>query len=699
MFRTVNYLIVGGDVLSPKHIQLVREHCKHLTVVNGYGPTENTSFSCCFIIEEAYEKSVPIGPPISNSTAYIVDRYGNLNPIGVPGELWVGGDGVARGYMKNEELTREKFIPNPFVPGDRIYRTGDAAKWLPDGSIEFIGRIDNQVKIRGFRVEIGEIENVLLSHPAIKEAVILVKHDEESNKFLCAYVVADVELTFQSLKEFLTQQLPDYMIPSVFIFMEQLPLNINGKVDRKALPEPEYHGSEAEYTPPRDETENTIVQVWSEILGIDQISVHSNFFELGGHSLKAMQMVSKLSGTGWDISINQVFAHQTPAELAAYANRFKTAATEERIADISRAEQLLSSRLQRTCKWQTCFAPDTEFIVVHITGINETLKHEAECLIAQHLDERIHPHYLIDANEQLHLQQEEGEAWVDRMLDSVARMQESYAGGITSRQVAKEYPLSPSQMYHFIHKDVSGTMVKWNKVIQPQLLQQVIGQIVSVEEVMRSVLVEEKEARKEYWRLHESPEQLELPVIDISHYERRTQVNILRSLMDKFFIKPYTEQDPLMYRVLLVKQNVKEYVLLLPFSHTIFDYMSNEVLRNQVLEGYELLSQGRVFEPKRTNTYTDFIAQITKGPEGISPQRFKELFDLPSFGTAAREVIAKMQKRGISSPAEITIINHSMRLELPLGQDNDPEVDGGSLSASLQSSSARIWICSKSRHG
>lgn len=336
MFRTVNYLIVGGDVLSPKHIQLVREHCKHLTVVNGYGPTENTSFSCCFIIEEAYEKSVPIGPPISNSTAYIVDRYGNLNPIGVPGELWVGGDGVARGYMKNEELTREKFIPNPFVPGDRIYRTGDAAKWLPDGSIEFIGRIDNQVKIRGFRVEIGEIENVLLSHPAIKEAVILVKHDEESNKFLCAYVVADVELTFQSLKEFLTQQLPDYMIPSVFIFMEQLPLNINGKVDRKALPEPEYHGSEAEYTPPRDETENTIVQVWSEILGIDQISVHSNFFELGGHSLKAMQMVSKLSGTGWDISINQVFAHQTPAELAAYANRFKTAATEERIADISR---------------------------------------------------------------------------------------------------------------------------------------------------------------------------------------------------------------------------------------------------------------------------------------------------------------------------------------------------------------------------
>ncbi|MDR0268640.1 non-ribosomal peptide synthetase [Paenibacillus sp.] len=674
MFRTVNYLIVGGDILSPKHIQLVREQCKHLTVVNGYGPTENTSFSCCFIIEETYEKSVPIGPPISNSTAYIVDKYGNLNPIGVSGELWVGGDGVARGYMNNEELTSQKFIPNPFVPGDRIYRTGDAARWLPDGSIEFIGRIDNQVKIRGFRVEIGEIENALLSHPAIKETVILVKHVEESNKFLCAYVVADVELTFQSLKGFLAQQLPDYMIPSVFIFMEQLPLNVNGKVDRKALPEPEYHGSEAEYTPPRDEAENTIVQIWSEILGIDQISVHSNFFELGGHSLKAMQMVSNLAGAGWDISINQVFAHQTPAELAAYANRSKTVAMVERIADISRAEQWLSSRLRRTCKWQTYFVEDAEYVVVHITGINETLKHEAECLIAKHLDERIHPHYLIDENEQLHLQQAEGKAWVDCMLDSVARMQESYASGITSRQVVKEYPISPSQIYHFIHKDVSGTMVKWNKVIQPELLRQVLRQIVSVEEVMRSVLVQEKEARKEYWQLHESPEQLELPVIDISHYERGTQADILRALMDKFFIKQYTELDPLMYRVLLVKQNVKEYVLLLPFSHTIFDYMSNEVLRNQVLEGYELLSQGRVFEPKRNNTYTEFIEQITKGPEGISPQRFKELFDLPAFGTAAREVTDKIQGRGISSPAEITIINHCIRLAPPHWQHNNPEV-------------------------
>ncbi|WP_460320745.1 amino acid adenylation domain-containing protein [Paenibacillus sp. YSY-4.3] len=689
MFRTVSYLIVGGDILSPKHIQLVREHCGQLTVVNGYGPTENTSFSCCFIIEEAYEKSVPIGPPISNSTAYIVDKYGNLNPVGVPGELWVGGDGVARGYMNNEELTRQKFIPSPFVPGDRVYRTGDAARWLPDGSIEFIGRMDNQVKIRGFRVEIGEIESVLLNHPAVKEVVILVKDYEETNKFLSAYVVADGELTTPSVKEYMAQQLPDYMIPSAFVFMEQLPLNVNGKVDRKALPEPEYQGGDVEYTAPRDEYEQMVVQVWSEIMGIERISVHDNFFALGGHSLKAMQMVSKLVERGWNISINQVFAHQTPAELAAYVQRLAPAA-KQRITDVQKAEQWLSGRLQRSCEWKTYFVENEEYFIVHIFGLDEALKREAETLIAEHLDECLHPHYLIDAGElnedtkhpsmsreelnaRLQLQQIGAAAWVEGMLEPIARMQELYAQGITGGQAVKEYGISPSQMYHFKHKDVSGTMVKWNQAIQPELLRQTLQQIVSAEEVMRSVLVQGNGNQEGFWRLHECPQQLELPMIDISQFEQGTQLDILRLLMDKFFITPYSDKDPLMYRVLLVKQNVKEYLLLLPFSHTIFDYMSNEVLRSQVIEGYELLRQGKTAEPKQSATFTDFIAQIRRGPEGISAKELHELYDLRSFGTAARQIAATMQARSEDDPAKITIVNHRVDLDLQANGHKDAE--------------------------
>ncbi|OAB38378.1 non-ribosomal peptide synthetase [Paenibacillus glacialis] len=679
MFRTVRYLIVGGDVLSPKHIQLVRDHCEQLTVVNGYGPTENTSFSCCYIIEEAFEKSVPIGPPISNSTAYIVDSNGNLNPIGVPGELWVGGDGVARGYINNEELTRQKFISNPFIEGDRVYRTGDAAKWLPNGTIEYIGRMDNQVKIRGFRIEIGEIENYLLSHPSVKEVVILVKQNEETNKFLCAYVVAEDGLSVDAVKEYLNQQLPEYMIPSAFVFMEQLPLNVNGKVDRKALPEPEYSGSTLEYIAPRNEIESTIVQIWSEILGIKHasVSINDNFFELGGHSLKAIQMVSKLMEFGWDMSINQVFAHQTPAELAIYVTK-SMHIHQHQITDIQNAEQWLSEKVQRTCKWQTYLVENEEYVVLHISDLDEVLRSEIELLITEQLDHTIQPHYIIESvalpegrmeqvisrqefNTILNLQQGQSSQWVDSILEPIERMHMTYRDEIIGGHVVKEYDISPSQRYHFEHKDVSGTMVQWTKAIHPERLRQTLQHIVSNEEVMRSVLVQGKEHEDHYWRLYAEPEYLNLPMIDISHLDPNTQIDVLRLLMDKFFIKPYLDSDSIMYRVLLIKQNVKKYLLLLPFSHTIFDYMSNEILRNQVNEYYEALNQGNVIEKTRGVTFTDFIDQISRGPKRISATKFNEFYDIENFGISVKKIEAKIQRH--SNDTLMTIINHDIKLD------------------------------------
>lgn len=692
MFRSVNYLIVGGDVLSPKHIQQVREQSGPLTVVNGYGPTENTTFSCCFVIDKAYVNSVPIGPPISSSTAYIVDRYGNLNPVGVPGELWVGGDGVARGYINNEELSAQKFFSNPFVPGDRVYRTGDAAKWLPDGSIEFIGRMDNQVKIRGFRIETGEVENVLLSHPSVKEAVILVKQVGESqDKILCGYVVAEVELTIQTLKEFMAQHLPDYMIPTVILFMAQLPLNVNGKVDRKALPEPDYDVTETEYTPPRNEMEAAVVQIWSEVLGLERVSVHNNFFEIGGHSLKAMQVVSKLGNLGFELSINQVFAHQTPAELAASMVRSVMVETEHRLTDIPAAEQWLGERLDRTCSWGNYSVDGEEFMVLYISGMDEGLKRRAENLIAAHLDERIQPHFIEDAsralasaserilsrqelNDRLGLRQMNGTDWIESIMDSISQKQKEYAQGITNQAVVKEYDISPSQTYHFKHKDVSGTMVKFRKGIQPELLGRALQRVVSAEEVMRSVLLEDTETETVRWRLHESPEQLDLPMLDISSFESESQKDMLRALMKKFFIRPYTNSDSLMYRVLLVKQNVKEYVLLLPFSHTIFDYMSNEILRNRVIREYESLSQGNVQETRISRTFTDFADQIRRGPEGISAARFNELYNISSFADAAGEIAVSMYQRSELDPAKIIVLHHSVPFEMDLSETLDEEL-------------------------
>ncbi|MBD0378729.1 non-ribosomal peptide synthetase [Paenibacillus sedimenti] len=294
MFAGLRQLLVGGDALSPSHINHVRSKCPNLHLINGYGPTENTTFSTTFPIERDFESSIPIGRPISNSTAYIVNKYNQLQPIGVPGELCVGGDGVARGYADRPELTAESFVPNPFVHGEMMYRTGDLAKWLPDGTIEYRGRIDQQVKIRGYRIELGEIEAELMKHPAMKDAVVIAREDANGQKFLCAYIVAELELGAPEVKAFLAQELPSYMVPSYIVQMEKLPLTANGKIDRRELPEPDGGlGSVAEYAAPRNETEERLAAIWQDVLGLPQVGIRDDFFLLGGHSLKAMTLLAR----------------------------------------------------------------------------------------------------------------------------------------------------------------------------------------------------------------------------------------------------------------------------------------------------------------------------------------------------------------------------------------------------------------------
>ncbi|NOQ25537.1 MAG: amino acid adenylation domain-containing protein, partial [Bacteroidales bacterium] len=312
IFDTLNFLLVGGDVLSVKHINKVRRRNKDLIIINGYGPTENTTFSTTFNIDKEYESNIPIGKPISNSTAYIFDKSNRLQAVGVPGELLVGGDGLAREYLNNLELTREKFIENPYKPEERLYKTGDLARCLPDGNIEFLGRIDQQVKIRGFRIELGEIENALLKHKNIKESVVLAR-EENGEKYLCAYIVNNGEFNEEEIRTYLLASLPDYMIPSYFVELESLPLNANGKVNRKILPSPEIKAG-GDYAAPSTKIEENLVEIWSKVLNIDkeEISVNANFFSIGGHSLKATVLTSNIhKELGVEFPLRDVFLHST----------------------------------------------------------------------------------------------------------------------------------------------------------------------------------------------------------------------------------------------------------------------------------------------------------------------------------------------------------------------------------------------------
>ncbi|MCX8128665.1 MAG: amino acid adenylation domain-containing protein [Clostridia bacterium] len=330
MFAELKNLLVGGDVLSPRHINAVRSKCRQLNIINGYGPTENTTFSTCFHIEKEYSENIPIGRPISNSTVYIVDKHNNLMPVGVAGELCVGGDGLARGYLNKPELTAEKFVPDPFAkeifqnhslhPGSlittgRMYKTGDYARWLPDGNIEFLGRIDNQVKIRGFRIEPGEIENRLAAHESVKNAVVTVKESNDGDKFLCAYIVSYKKKSVEELKEYLSSVLPYYMVPSYFIFLEELPLNQNGKVDIRALPEPA-NNNDYKHMEPASGLEKFLIKVWKKVIGDRQIGIHDNFFEAGGHSLHAMKLSSELNKLGISLKVSDIYEFKTIARIS-----------------------------------------------------------------------------------------------------------------------------------------------------------------------------------------------------------------------------------------------------------------------------------------------------------------------------------------------------------------------------------------------
>jgi amino acid adenylation domain-containing protein/non-ribosomal peptide synthase protein (TIGR01720 family) len=320
-------LVVGGEALSGESLTYWREHAPETLVVNEYGPTE-TVVGCCVYTRRAVEigsGAVPIGRPIANTELYILDERLEPVAIGVRGELYIGGRGVGRGYLSRPELTAERFLPHPYSiePGARLYRTGDIARYLPDGNIEYIGRIDEQVKVRGYRIELGEIEAVLTQHSAVREAVALLREDVFGEKRLVTYVVTSDErqLTSSELRSYLQEQLPAYMIPSAFVPMDELPLTPNGKLDRKALPAPESSLESADkYVAARTPTEELLASIWSEVLRVERVGVNDNFFELGGDSILSVQIIARANRAGLRLTPKQLFQHQTIATLAAAAS-------------------------------------------------------------------------------------------------------------------------------------------------------------------------------------------------------------------------------------------------------------------------------------------------------------------------------------------------------------------------------------------
>lgn len=329
MFQNVRYLLTGGDVISTKHINQVMDACPKLKIVHCYGPTENTTFSTCFNIDKKYDTTVPIGSPISGTTCYIVSKSGSLEPVGVPGELLVGGDGVSRGYLNKDTLTAKSFVPNPFDKTSNIYRTGDLVKWGPDGNIVFIGRIDGQVKIRGFRVELSEINTNILSYPDVKNSYTIIQTIGGS-KEICSYIVPNENLDLEDLKTFLKQSMPSYMVPDYFTIMEDLPLTINGKVDKSKLPTPSLIKKNRELIKPKTAFELEIFNIVKDLVETEDFSVADDFFDdLGLDSLNAMSLCSSLYN--YNISIQDVSDYPSVQDLASKIEKHLTSSHFENV--------------------------------------------------------------------------------------------------------------------------------------------------------------------------------------------------------------------------------------------------------------------------------------------------------------------------------------------------------------------------------
>jgi amino acid adenylation domain-containing protein len=319
----LKYWVTSGETMPMELFEGFREALPQSILLNLYGSSEVAADATWFDTSRTSGiNSLPIGHPIANAQSYILDRNLNPVPIGIAGELYIGGDGLARGYLNGPELTAQRFVPHPFsdAPGARLYRTGDLARYGGDGNVEFLGRRDYQVKIRGFRIELGEIETVLSQHPAVKECVVLAREDSGNDKQLVAYVVCSTTgESLNDLRRFVQAKLPYYMVPGKFVRLDALPLTPNGKADRRALPAPDQARPEmdARFVSPRTQFERKIAAVWQEVLKVEQVGVHDNFFELGGHSLLIVQLVNRLQTIlGVELSMADLFRYPTVRALA-----------------------------------------------------------------------------------------------------------------------------------------------------------------------------------------------------------------------------------------------------------------------------------------------------------------------------------------------------------------------------------------------
>ncbi|MCP1307440.1 amino acid adenylation domain-containing protein [Paenibacillus tyrfis] len=663
LFDGLQTLLVGGDVLSVPHVNLVLRDNPGLVVVNAYGPTENTTFSTTHPIVGVQAEPVPIGRPISYSTAYVTDRSLKLLPVGAWGELLVGGDGVARGYLNLPELTAEKFVDSPYRPGERCYRTGDLVRWRSDGTLEYKGRIDGQVKIRGYRIEPGEIESQLAKVEAIREAVVVAREDESGQKQLCAYFVADRAFTASEARSALAQELPDYMIPSCFVQLERIPLTINGKVDRKALPAPEERlQTGAEHAAPATELEAKLAKIWQEVLGVPNISVLDGFFDLGGHSLKALALMSEMEKAGYYVTLTDIYHYNSIRALAGY---LQSAKEQEHL--IETKEELISWLHRETggvyelVSYQVRdFLHETkEIYVLYSDAAHAERVERLVRMMNGNVARTLLPHYIVPLHHRIEADPNQAideEVFCRRL--GLQRMEADEAEAIRGQlqddynqtdrwvktgQVTHEYPLGAiQQMQIKFHTPPSLVFFKLDEYVDYELLDKAYAWLIQSQSQLRSVPVQGEPCVgwKEYALPSTRPPKLSF--IDISD---RGPSGPFMDMLQNFVENTRYGGEQILYHIVVLKRNLREHDVIGLLHHVLCDRVTTEVIERQMVSCYRSLLQGQAPPSEEVKPFAQYVHQIQRGPQGITEQELVSAFELETFQRSKRDILHRLAHR------------------------------------------------------
>ncbi|MBD7911567.1 non-ribosomal peptide synthetase [Clostridium cibarium] len=630
---------VAGESLQKK---VLKEHFNRfpdIKLVNEYGPTENSICATVYKINSASE-NVSIGKPINNTRIYILGKNGQVQPIGAPGELCISGSGLARGYLNNEKITNERFVDNLYEPGERMYRTGDLARWLPDGNIEFLGRIDHQVKIRGFRIELEEIESNLLKMDGITQSVATVI-EEENNKYICAYFVSNKDYNPKKLREYLKNRIPSYMMPTYFVRIDKISLTVNGKVDKKNLPMPqEENGIRAKYQPPTTNTEKEIVEVWEKALEINKIGLHDNFFDIGGQSLKAINIVSQLKNLDYDININDLFTNQTVFELACtLEQRDKDKAIN--INNNIEVEKLLMETFGIESKLETKILNNKQLSILYVNNLESNSCKEILKLLSSSVTNDIFPNYILDGSKENEFLISKNQDYKLLLCNLVDKFKSSFSNVETEK-----CELTAIQRLNITTTISTPSLcaIGFDNYIDIDVLKKAIIYTIRTFDNLRSIL--SKEGDHIFWRKIVNDEcinNLFIPYIDLSEEDVNKQDAIVKDLFYESFTQEY-DYNNVLYRILIIKKNLKDYIVYIPINHCIFDGTSNLILQSTIKEYYNKLINCQEINLKKVKPYSEYSKQITKGPVNSTEEEIINTYKLESYCSYSKEIEEKLSE-------------------------------------------------------